>query len=73
MGNIKLPTMLTPAVIQAVTNNVKRCFESWVASERSRTSPKELADLQAAYDRANATYQEALDRAAREGVPDAPS
>jgi hypothetical protein len=71
MGSIKLPKVLTPAVIRAVTAMLHRTFDAWVAAERTHASSQELAQLQAAYDHTNATYHEALDRAAREGVHDA--
>ncbi|MBA2682214.1 MAG: hypothetical protein H0U76_27960 [Ktedonobacteraceae bacterium] len=69
MANIKLPHVLTPPVLKAVRNNVERLFQEWVVAERRKAPPMVLADLQAAYERANITYCEALSRAEREGVP----
>ena len=69
MGRIGLPKLLTPAVIKAVSDNVRRCFDEWVDSERRRAPPALQAQLQSAYERANEAYQHARDRAQREGVP----
>ncbi len=69
MGNIRLPRLLTPAVVKAVRANLAQCFDEWLVAERRRAPPDLLATLQAAYDRANMTYHEAMDRAEREGVP----
>jgi len=62
MGKIVLPKILTPAVLKAVRANLLHCFDEWVSAERRRAPPDLLAQLQAA-------YQEAMDRAQREGVP----
>ena len=69
MGTIHLPRLLTPAVVKAVRANLHHCFTEWVVAERRRAPPDLLATLQAAYDRANEAYHEAMDRAEREGVP----
>ncbi len=69
MANIKLPRVLTPPVLKAVRDNVERLFQEWVVAERRKAPSAILTDLQAAYERANITYGEALSRAEREGVP----
>ncbi|MBA2679035.1 MAG: hypothetical protein H0U76_11650 [Ktedonobacteraceae bacterium] len=69
MASIRLPPVLTPAVLRAVTANVRRIFDEWGAAERRHASSADLTALQTAYDQANAAYREARDRAAREGVP----
>jgi hypothetical protein len=69
MGRVALPKILTPAVLKAVADNLARCFDEWVAAERRRAPPALQAQLQHSYERANAAYQEAIDRAEREGVP----
>ncbi len=69
MGRIALPKLLTPAVITAVADNLSRCFDEWLIAEQRRAPPVLQEQLQASYERANAVYQEALDRAQREGVP----
>ncbi|MBA2678715.1 MAG: hypothetical protein H0U76_10035 [Ktedonobacteraceae bacterium] len=69
MGSIRLPTHLTPAVLSAVQQNLARLFAEWVVAERRKAPAALQADLQAAYEQANTTYCEAMDRAEREGVP----
>jgi hypothetical protein len=69
MANIKLPRVLTPPVLRAVRDNVERLFQEWVVAERRKAPAAIQTGLQAAYERANATYHEVMDRAAQEGVP----
>jgi hypothetical protein len=68
VGKILLPKILTPALVKAVAQNVHRAFDEWVTAERSKARPSLLAELQANYERVNAVYKEAVDRAQREGV-----
>lgn len=69
VANITLPRILTPPILKAVRDNVERLFQEWVVAERRKAPAAILTELQAAYERANATYRDALDRAEREGVP----
>ncbi len=68
MASIRLPRLLTAPVLDAVRDNVARCFEEWVVAERRKAPAILQTDLQANYERANATYGEAMARAEREGV-----
>ncbi|MBA3824224.1 MAG: hypothetical protein H0X24_10070, partial [Ktedonobacterales bacterium] len=46
MGKIALPKLLTSAVIKAVSDNLRRCFDEWLTAEQRRAPPTLQAQLQ---------------------------
>ncbi|MBA3826677.1 MAG: hypothetical protein H0X24_22610 [Ktedonobacterales bacterium] len=48
---------------------MERLFQEWVVAERRKAPTAIQTELQAAYERANATYCEAMARADHEGEP----
>jgi hypothetical protein len=67
MATITLPTVVTPAVVAAVENNMRRCFAELERAEQ-RGAPSDVREkLYQAYLTAYAAYCEAVRRVQQGG------